>query len=423
MTTVAGVTSPNADKPALLGGAPVRTEPFPAWPSFDGRDERAVLETLRSGKWFRGWGRSVSLFEKTYARLMGAKACVATANGTSALIASLKAVGVGPGDEVIVPPYTFVATVNVVLLEYALPVFVDTDPETFQIDARKIEAAITDRTAAIVPVHLGGSAADMDAILAIAHKYNVPVIEDACQAHLGEWHGQRVGTLGLTGCFSFQGSKNLTSGEGGAVISNDETLLEKCYVLHNNGRGRKTSSYDFSYRLGGSNLRMTEFQGALLLSQMTRLEEQTRRREQNAEFLTGLLKEIPGVLPARTYEGCTRNAYHLYMLRYRSESFAGLPREKFLKALAAEGVSASGGYAPLNREPFLKNALHSRHYLSVCGKKRIAGWEKRNHCPENDRLCTEAVWLTQNMLLGKRRDMEQIAAAVRKVQMHAEELV
>jgi len=411
-----------AEKPALLGGKPVRTEPFPGWPKINSVDEKALMEVLRSGKWYRGNGKQVGRFEEAYAKLTGAKHCLATANGTSALFISLNALGVAPGDEVIVPPYTFIATINVVLLMHAIPVFVDTDPETFQIDARKIEAAITDRTTAIIPVHIGGSAADLDTILPLARRRKLPVIEDACQAHLGEWRGRKLGSLGDTGCFSFQASKNLNSGEGGAILTGSDELVERCYAFHNNGRGRRITSYDFSYHSSGHNLRMTEFQAALLMAQMTRLEEQARRRDENGQYLTSLLSEIPGIRPARLYEGCTRNAYHLYMMRYQKEHFAGLPRAKFLKALRAEGIPASDGYRPLNKEPFLKQTLSSRAFRSVCPPERLRQWEERNQCPENDRLCEEAVWFTQTMLLGTRRDMEQIAEAIRKIQAHAAEL-
>ncbi|MBI4324311.1 MAG: DegT/DnrJ/EryC1/StrS family aminotransferase [Chloroflexi bacterium] len=415
-------------KPALLGGKPVRTDPFPSWPVIDHRDETALRDILHSGKWFRGYGQTVNRFEEAYAKLTGAKYCVATANGTSALLASLGALGVGPGDEVILPPYTFVATLNVILLQYALPVFVDSDPETFQIDPRKIEGAITERTAAIIPVHIGGSAADLDTILAVARKpagraAPVPVIEDACQAHLGEWRGKKLGTWGDTGCFSFQASKNLNSGEGGAILSNNEELTEKCYAFHNNCRARQTASYNFTY-LGsrGANLRLTEFQAGLLLSQMTRLEEQSKVREQNAQYLTKMLCEIPGLLPARMYEGCTRNAYHLYMFRYKPEQFGNLTRAKFLKALNAEGIPCSSGYSPLNKEAFVKATLRTRAYQKIYPPELLAGWEERNQCPANDQLCQEAVWFTQTMFLGSRRDMDQMAEAMRKIRQHAAEL-
>jgi dTDP-4-amino-4,6-dideoxygalactose transaminase len=411
------------DRPALLGGKPIRRERFPGWPQVNEQDEKNVLDVLHSGRWFRGVGECVNRFESAYAQLNGAKHCVATANGTSALITSLAAIGIGPGDEVIVPPYTFIATINSVLMHYILPVFVDTDPETMQIDARKIEAAVTERTAAIMPVHLGGNVADMDAILSVAQKHKLPVIEDACQAHLAEWRGKKVGTLGTTGCFSFQVSKNLSSGEGGAILTSDPDLAERCYAFQNNNLARRATGYRSAFLGGrGANLRMTEFQGNLLLSQMTRLEQQSRTRDQNAAYLTSMLREIPGILPAKQYEGCTRNAYHLYMFRYQSDRFGGLPRSRFLQALSAEGIPCSGGYSPLNKEAFLPAALTSKGFRRIYPKEVLDRWEERNRCPANDRLCQEAVWFTQPMLLGSRSDMDQIAAAVWKVHANAEAL-
>jgi len=330
---------------------------------------------------------------------------------------------VEPGDEVVIPPYTFVATMNVVLRQHALPVFVDTDPETFQIDARKVEAAITPNTRAIVPVHLGGNASDLDALLPIARKHKIPLIEDACQAHLAEWKGRKVGTYGDAGCFSFQASKNLNSGEGGAILFADPDARERAYAFHNNGSGLKYIGANFTYAATGSNLRLTEFQAAILLTQMERIEQQAKRRTENARYLTSLLREIKGITPARQYDGCTRNAYHLYMLRYNAEAFSGLKRDAFLKALGAEGIPASSGYTPLNSQPFIKDYLHSRGMQRIFGAQRLKEWEERNHCPSNDRLCSEAVWFTQNMLLGERSDMDQIAEAVRKIQASAGDLL
>jgi len=415
------VFAAGAEKPALLGGAPVRGTPFPSWPITDGREEKELLDVLHSGKWFRLDGTTVDRFEEAYARLTGARYCIATANGTSALHASLAGLGVVPGDEVILPPFTFIATLNVVFLHYALPIFVDSDPETFQMDARKLEAAITDRTTVVMPVHLGGNACDLDAILGIAGRRNLPVLEDACQAHFAEWRGRKLGTLGAAGCFSFQASKNLNSGEGGAILTSDDALYDRCWAFHDNCRARRGRP---APPLGGrgANLRLTEFQAGLLLAQMTRVEAQSKVREENARYLSQRLREIPGILPARMYEGCTRNAYHLYMFRYRPEAFAGLPRARFLEALEAEGVPCSPGYTPMNKEKYVAATLASKAYRRIYPKEVLAGWEERNRCPANDRLCEEAVWLTQTMLLGPRQDMDDIVAAVRKIHASAAEL-
>ncbi|MBZ5561769.1 MAG: DegT/DnrJ/EryC1/StrS family aminotransferase [Acidobacteriia bacterium] len=411
-----------ADKLAILGGKAVRTEPFPSWPLIKDNDEKTWMEVLRSRDWCRAFdGHYATRFEETWARTLGAKYCVATSCGTSALYASLNALEVGPGDEVILPPYTFVATLNVILMQYALPVFIDSDRETSQIDAGKIEAKITPRTRCIMPVHLGGNPANMDMILEVAKKHKIPVIEDACQAHTGEWRNRRVSTLGDLGCFSFQASKNLNSGEGGAILTNDSGLHEFCKSFQNQGRAPANTA--FGYARQGSNLRITEFQAALLLQQITRLEEQSRLREQNAEYLTSMLREIPGISPARMYEGATRNGYHLYMLRYHKAHFSELPRARFLEALEKEGIPCAGGYTPLNKEPFLKQTLNSRAFRSVYSERDLADLDARNECLENDRLCEEAVWFFQTMLLGSRQDMEQIAEAIRKIQKHSGQLV
>jgi dTDP-4-amino-4,6-dideoxygalactose transaminase len=269
-------------------------------------------------------------------------------------------------------------------------------------------------------VHLGGSPADLDKILAIGKAHNIPVLEDACQAHLAEWRGRKVGTLGDAGCFSLQASKNLNSGEGGAILSNNDQLMDFCRSFHNNGRGQ--GNYAFSYVRNGSNHRITEFQAGILLGQLTRLEAQTKTRTANAEYLTKNLKEIDGFSPAAMYEGTTRNAYHLYMFRYDPERFEGLSRDKFIKALDAEGIPSSSGYGPLNKEPFIKDLPGLRSFKKCFDNADLNSYPERIQCPENDKLCNEAVWFTQTMLLGPRSDMDQIVEAVRKIKKNAAEL-
>mgnify|MGYP003801504955 CR=1 FL=1 len=411
----------NGDKPALLGGTPARTGSIPSWPVFDSAEETGLINVLRSGKWGRGGGQQVNKFEAAYAQFTGARGCLTTVNGTNALYTSLNTLGVEPGDEVLIPPFTFVATVNVVLRQHALPVFVDSDLDTFQIDARKMEPLINERTKAVIPVHLGGNPADMDTVMSVARKHNLIVIEDACQAWVAQWRGRNVGRIGNCGCFSFQASKNINAGEGGAIISDDEDFIERCFGFHTQGRMRKLSD-EFSYSMSGSNLRMTEFQAAVLLAQLSRLDALSKKREENAAYLSNLLKEIPGIVPARMYAGCTRNAYHLYMLRFEPEKFAGMPRAKFLKAVNAEGVPLSGGYGPLNRSAFLKSTFQSRGYRRLFPAERIARWEEQNQTPVNDRMTREVCWMSQNSLLAERGTMNQFAEGIRKVQKFAAEI-
>lgn len=413
----------DAAKPAKLGGTPARSKPFPAWPVQDQTEERALLDTLHSGTWFRGTGRQVAAFESAYAQRTGSKFCLATSSGTAALATVLGALDVGPGDEIILPPYTFIATYNAVTLNFALPIFVDTDLESFQIDAAKVPAAITAQTRALLPVHIGGSPADLDALLAAAQPRALPVIEDACQAHLAEWRGRGVGTWGLAGCFSFQASKNLNSGEGGAVLTQDSDFADACYAFHHQGRGRLPGSTGKGAQCArGANLRLTEFQAALLQAQMTRVTAQSQQRSENASYLTRLLDEIPGIHPAKLPPGTTRSAYHLYMFRYDRDAFQGLDRSRFLSALSAEGIGASGGYAPMTRDNYVRDLARNRHYLRIYGESRMKQWLDHLDCPQNDRLCQQAVWFTQNQLLGPRSDMDQIAEAIRKIQKHGADL-
>ena len=411
------------DKPAILGGPRVHPTEFPGWPVTDQTEEQALLKVLHSKNWCRLGSHAVEEFEAAYAKLNGAKHCLGTSSGTAALSTILGALEIGPGDEVIIPVYTFIATYNVIVLNYALPVFVDTDIESFQIDAGKIEASITPQTRVIMPVHIGGSPADLDRILAIGAKKNLPVVEDACQAHLAEWRGKKAGTLGLAGAFSFQASKNLNCGEGGAVFTNDGQFAQKCFNFHHQGQEGPVADFNTGSGTRGSNYRLTEFQGNLLLAQMTRLVDQTNIRTQNADYLTKLLNEIPGIKPARLYDGTTRSAYHLYMFRYDKSHFAGMSRELFLKALDLEGVPCSSGYGMMNKSAYVTGLAKNKQYLKIYGEKFMNEWLERGQCPQNDILTSEqAVWFFQTMLLGTRKDMDQIAEAIRKIRKYAADI-
>jgi dTDP-4-amino-4,6-dideoxygalactose transaminase len=417
-----GNVAKKADKPAILGGQALRTKPFPGWPVWDKSAEESVLAILRSGNWYRGQGNTVTEFEAKYAEMLGAKRCVCTVNGTNALLTALHILDVGVGDEVIVSPYTFIATYNVVLNSSALPVFADTDPETFQINPDKIEERITERTRAILPVHILGLPANMDKILAIAKKHNLVVIEDACQAWLAEWRGKKVGTLGNLGCFSFQNSKHLPIGEGGAVVGNDEEMMDRVMSFHNCGRPYGSVKKTSGYPIVGTNRRMTEYQAAIGLSQIKRIESDTQRRNENAQYLTSKIKDIPGIVPHKLYEGVTRAAYHLYPFRYKKEQFNNVPRARFLAALEAEGIPCSGGYGPQYRDGLIEAALSSKNFTRSFPKVRLDQYRKELNFPANEQLCEEAVWFTQNLLLGPKQDIDDIANAIQKLYENRDKL-
>jgi dTDP-4-amino-4,6-dideoxygalactose transaminase len=412
-----------ADVPAILGGIPVHSDGWTKWPVWNpATDEKKVIEVLRSGVWSRAG--TVTEYEKKWAEMIGAKRSLAVVNGTNALIASLVQLGIGGGDEVIVSSYTFIASAAAILATGAIPIFVDTDRETFQINPDKIEAKITARTRAIMPVHILGLPANMPRIMQIAEKYDLFVVEDACQGWLAEINHKKVGTFGNAGCFSFQNSKNLPMGEGGAIVSDDDAFMDRCYSYHNYGNpyGAVVGEVGTGAVIAGTKLRITEYQAAIGLTQLERLEEQTETRNVNANYLKTQIEDISGIVPYKLYPDVTRAAFHLFPFRYKKEEFEGLSRDVFLKALSAEGISCSGGYSPLNKMPYLNNAFQSKNFQKMYSAKDldINTYLERNQCPQNDILCNEeAVWLPQNLLLGDKTDMDEIAMAIRKVKKNA----
>ena len=412
--------------PAVLGGQPVRTKAWQKWPIWNPEtDEKRLLEVIRSGVWSRD--AVVTEFEAKWAETMGAKRCLSVVNGTQALICAIANLDIGAGDEVIVPPYTFIATIQAVLQNGAMPVFVDTDPATFNIDVDKIEEKITSRTRAILPVHIAGLPADIERIMQIAKKHNLLVIEDACQAWMAEVNHKKVGTFGQAGCYSFQNSKNIPIGEGGAIVSDDDTFMDKCFSYHSYGfpYGTIAGEVGAGAIRQGTKMRLTEYQAAIGLAQLKRLEEQTRTRSENAAYLTTLMNKIPGIIPHKLYSNVTRAAFHLYPFRYKKESFNGLSKEGFLKALEAEGIPCSGGYTPLNKQPFLGQTFQTKNFQKMYPKEMLDAkkYYANNQCPENDRLCyEEAVWFTQNMLLGDHADMNDIVNAIEKIRNNSDKI-
>jgi len=352
---------------------------------------------------------------------MGAKYCATTSSGTNALDAAQRAFDIGPGDEVITQTNTFIATAQTTFNLFALAVFVDSDPETFMINADLIEERITPNTRAILPVHIGGAAADMDKILAIAKKHKLVVIEDACQAHLGEWRNKKLGSVGDLGCFSFQAFKSLCCGEGGAVIGNDEYLMAKVEAYTNNGR----DSGGQGRRFTGSNYRMAPFTTATLLGQLRRLEAQSALRDENSSYLEKLLSGIEGVHPTKKYPGQTRRAYYNYQLIYEKEYFNDLTKAKFRSAMQAEGIPFGRGIdSSLHQHPFIEAYLNLRAFQKIFSKERLDKYRMENKCPVNEYIDKETgLSLGHRFFLGSKNDMEDIVNAILKIQKNSSKLL
>jgi len=395
---------------ALLGGRPVRERPFTSWPIFGEPEEARVLAALRSGRWGRLDGNEVNEFEKRFAAMHGCQHGIAIVNGTVSLRLGLIAAGLEAESEVIVPPYTFFSTASAVVEANMVPVFADIDLNTFNLDPKAMEAAITPRTRAVIPVHFAGQPADMDAIMAIARKHKLLVIEDAAHAHGASYKNRPAGSLADMASFSFQSSKNLTCGEGGLITTNDSQLAASCRSLHN--CGRIPTGVWYEHHVISGNYRLGELQGALLNAQLDRLEDQTKTRDRNGQQLAGRLANLPGLHPQLRPDFCTRHAYHLFMLRIDGQKF-GAPRAAVVAALRAEGVPCSPGYGfSLHLQPMFRNRAFGPYLAGI--KDRLD--YEQVQCPKSDVLCREqAVWLEQGIFLGEREDIDDVYRAFEKV--------
>lgn len=394
-------------KLAINGGEPiVKSGLGKSWPIFDETEENALLEVLRSGAWNRR--EKVDEVGEKFAAYQDAKYGIPLANGTVALQCALKAAGVTAGDEVIVPALTFVATGTSVVCVNAVPVIVDIDPLTYNIAPDAIEAAITPRTRAIIPVHNGGYPADMDAIMDIADRHNLKVIEDCAHAHGSQWRGKGMGSIGHLGTFSFQIGKTLTCGEGGMVITNDEALANSAGQVAN------------------LNMRMTNLQAALLLSQLERFDEQVETRERNIAYLIKGMEAIEGIHPIPRDERVTRWCFYYWDFRFVSEEFGGISRGRFLEALGAEGVPCGVGAhgqpiyneGPFSNPEWFEQLGLPREHLG----DRAIDYSKV-HCPEAERVYQEEVCsFGHAMFLGGTDDMQLILDAFQKIRTHVDEL-
>jgi len=331
----------------------------------------------------------------------------------------VEALGIGPGDEVITSPYTDMGTISSIITSRALPVMADLDPESFQLDPTDVERRITKNTKAIMPIHIMGQPCDMDRIMEIAGKHNLKVIEDACQAHLGEFRGKKLGTIGNVGCFSFQTTKTISCGEGGAIIGNDEALMDMCYTVQNHGTSRKGKSERI-----GSKYRMNEFEGAILRAQLEGVKDRFELRNKNAAYLTSKLKNFPGLVPQKLYEGTDSGSFYLYSMSYKKEHFNNVSRDIFLKALEAEGVSMNGYIKNgLHKEPWVDYILNLKVYQKMFSTQRLKDYREQLACPKCDQVCNDMVMLwASGPLLGTQTDMDDIINAIMKVHANRDQL-
>ncbi|HEU4759050.1 MAG TPA: DegT/DnrJ/EryC1/StrS family aminotransferase, partial [Dehalococcoidia bacterium] len=381
---------------AIHGGPKVRERPFPPWPLLDDDDVTAVAEVLRSGRLTQLTGGTVAAFEEAFAAWHGVRHCVATSSGTTAIHVALAALDIGPGDEVIVPAHTFIASATPVLHQRATPVFADVDPQTYCLSPQSVAERITGRTKAIVAVHLNGHPADLDPLLALAQPRGIAVVEDAAQAHGALYKGRKVGTIGRLGCFSFWEDKIMTTGgEGGAVIKGDDALAERLRRLRHHGEGPSPGERQHFHLELGYNYRMTAMQAATGLVQLRRLDEYLEARRRNAAYLSERLGELDRIEPPFVAPYAV-HSYYKYICRLHPES--GISIAEFVRAVAAEGVPISRRYpTPLPQQPVFREASYGGA-----------------PCPVAERLAGEMFTLLVHPTVAT-ADLDDVVRAIRKV--------
>lgn len=401
---------------AIHGGSPVRSTGFPEWPTADTRERELLLEVLDSRRWWSSQGTKVREFETQWAQFHGADTSIAVTNGSHTLEIALLALGVGEGDEVIVPNWTFVATVAAVLMVNAIPVIVDVELETGCIDPEAVRLAISPRTRAIIPVHIAGSIADMDALNDIATQHGLVILEDCAHSHGSTWRGVPAGMLGDAGSYSFQSSKLMTGGEGGAIVSRHDDVLSRARSFSD--CGRRPGEWFYSHYLLGGNYRMTEWQGAVLLAQLERFPDQQVIRARNADMLNHELALIPGIHPQGRHPFCTSQGNYCYMVRVDEQEF-GVSRDVLREALIAEGISLTMAYPPLTRLDVFADPdgfaprLRSREGMQDFSSLQL---------PVSESLADTTLWFTTSVLMGSNEDARDVFRAMEKIHSHRSEL-
>jgi len=411
-------------KLAILGGSKVHPpgKIGPAWPHVNDQMIDNIVKTTKSGIWSRAQNANgnVSTFEKDFAKQIGVAYSVGTGSGTQALSTCVEALGIGPGDEVITSPYTDMGTISSILTSRALPVLVDLDPNSLQLDPDEVEKKINKNTKAIMPVHIMGVPANMERIMAIAKKHNLKVIEDSCQAPFARYQGKAIGTIGDLGVFSFQASKAIACGEGGAVVGNDEALMNQCYTVQNRGASKSGVNETI-----GPKYRMNEFEASILLGQLSTAKERHELRNQNANYLKEQLKGFEGLVPQKQYEGTESSSYYHYALIYNKDHFNGASRSQFLKAVNAEGIGF-GSYIRkgLHSEPWVDHIINLNGYKSMFSAERLREYKEGMNLPNCDRICNEtlvSIW-GSGTLLGTKEEMDSMVNAIMKVYDNRDQL-
>jgi dTDP-4-amino-4,6-dideoxygalactose transaminase len=404
---------------AIRGGSPVRPQGFPTWPVFDDRDVEAVAETVRSGNWggFPEPGPNAARFEEAFASYQGAQHGILMANGTVTMEVALKALGIGWGDEVIVPALTFAATAYAPMAAGALPILVDVTPDTWTIDPELVEAAITAKTRAVMPVHLGHQMADMDRIMDIASRHGIAVVEDCAHAHGQRWNERGAGCIGQFGSFSHQSSKILTAGEGGTLLTSDDDLARRAHSIVDCGRAKDEQGQEYTF---GANYRLGELHAALLVTQMQRFEHQRVEREDAATYFEEVAVDVPGVRIMPRDRRITRWSFYNYLLAIEPDAFAGASNEVVAYALEREGVAAEVQYPPMSRYDLFQPS-RSRLPVAVEFAERLDPSTMSFPVAEDAGL-RRSIYLQENVFRAGREGIDDAVEAIAKVQKHADEL-
>jgi dTDP-4-amino-4,6-dideoxygalactose transaminase len=404
---------------ALRGGTPVRPQGYPEWPAHDERDVEAVAAAVRGGRWggFPEPGPLAGEFAARFAAYQGSRHGVVMSNGTVTMEVALKALGIGWGDEVIVPALTFAATPYAAMAAGALPVFCDVDPDTLTIDPARVEAAVTPRTRAVMPVHLGHQMADMDRLTEVARRHSLALVEDCAHAHGQRWRDRGAGCFGEFGSFSHQSSKTLTAGEGGSLLTDDEQLARRAHSLIDCGRPKDPDEKDHTF---GSNYRLGELHAALLLVALERFPGQQAERAAAGRRFQELARGIPGVRLLPPDPRISRWSFYRYVLLIEPEAFAGAGNLAVCEALEAEGVGAWEGYPPMSRYDLFQPAL-SRLPVAVEHADRLDPAAMSFPVAERVGL-RQSVYLDENVFRAGERGVQDAVEALAKVQRHAHEL-